>query len=157
MRSASTDVGSPYGEEKGEKGARKVELGRKGMPGRAGHQIQSRRIYERNRVLTPAVKPVHGPLKLAGNHIDKAILGLVERVPNAAFVVTRCSAKDVAHHLTLISRAIDMDLTRRPNLGSWLRRCLERPAALAARALREAADAEVPVEVTRQIARNNRL
>jgi glutathione S-transferase len=57
----------------------------------------------------------------------------------------------------VISRAIDMDLTGRPNLGSWLRRCLERPAALAARALREAADAEVPVEVTRQLARNNRL
>lgn len=57
----------------------------------------------------------------------------------------------------VISRAIDMDLAARPNLGSWLRRCLERPAALAARALRETADAEVPVEVTRQIARNNRL
>ena len=57
----------------------------------------------------------------------------------------------------VISRAIDMDLAARPHLASWLRRCLERPAALAARALREAADAEVPVEVTRQIARNNRL
>jgi glutathione S-transferase len=57
----------------------------------------------------------------------------------------------------VISRAIDMDLAGTPHLGDWLRRCLERPAALAARALREAADAEVPVEVTRQIARNNRL
>jgi glutathione S-transferase len=57
----------------------------------------------------------------------------------------------------VISRAIDMDLTARPHLGNWLHRCLERPAARAARALREAADAEVPVEVTRQIARTNRL
>ena len=57
----------------------------------------------------------------------------------------------------VISRIIDMDLTGRPNLGRWLRQCLERPAALAARRLREAADAEVPMEVTRHIARINRL
>jgi glutathione S-transferase len=57
----------------------------------------------------------------------------------------------------VISRAIEMDLSATPRLGAWLRRCLERPAALAARRLREDADAAVPVEVTRQIARNNRL
>jgi glutathione S-transferase len=57
----------------------------------------------------------------------------------------------------VISRAIDMDLTATPRLGDWLRRCLERPAAGAARALRADADAQVPVEVTRAIARNNRL
>jgi glutathione S-transferase len=57
----------------------------------------------------------------------------------------------------VISRALDMDLTATPRLGAWLRRCLERPAALAARRLRDAADAAVPVEVTRMIARNNRL
>jgi glutathione S-transferase len=57
----------------------------------------------------------------------------------------------------VISRAIDMDLASRPRLAAWLRRCLERPAARAARALRDAADAAVPVEVTRMIARNNRL
>jgi glutathione S-transferase len=55
------------------------------------------------------------------------------------------------------SRAIDMDMPETPRLGAWLRRCLERPAALAARRLRDAADAAVPVEVTRMIARNNRL
>ena len=57
----------------------------------------------------------------------------------------------------VISRAIDMDLAATPRLGDWLRRCLERPAAGAARALRADADAQVPVEVTRAIARNNRL
>jgi glutathione S-transferase len=57
----------------------------------------------------------------------------------------------------VISRAIDMDLAERPHLAKWLRRCLERPAARAALALRTEADARVPVEVTRAIARNNRL
>jgi glutathione S-transferase len=57
----------------------------------------------------------------------------------------------------VISRAIDMDLAATPRLGDWLSRCLERPAARAALALRTAADAAVPVEVTRAIARNNRL
>src|SRR3977135_4281399 len=57
----------------------------------------------------------------------------------------------------VISRAIDMDLSATPRLGDWLKRCLERPAARAARALRAAADAQVPVEVTRAIARHNRL
>jgi glutathione S-transferase len=57
----------------------------------------------------------------------------------------------------VISRAIDMDLSGTPHVGDWLKRCLERPAALAARKLRAEADAAVPVEVTRAIARNNRL
>jgi glutathione S-transferase len=57
----------------------------------------------------------------------------------------------------VISRAVDMDLAVTPRLGDWLKRCLERPAARDARALRAAADAQVPVEVTRAIARHNRL
>jgi len=57
----------------------------------------------------------------------------------------------------VISRAIDMDLAATPRLAAWLKRCLERPAARTARALRAKADAEVPVEVTRAIARHNRL
>ena len=57
----------------------------------------------------------------------------------------------------VISRAVDMDLSATPRVGEWLKRCLERPAARAARALRAQADAEVPVEVTRAIARHNRL
>ncbi len=57
----------------------------------------------------------------------------------------------------VISRALDMDLSATPHLGDWLKRCLERPAAREARALRAAADAQVPLEVTRAIARHNRL
>jgi glutathione S-transferase len=57
----------------------------------------------------------------------------------------------------VISRAIHMDLAATPHVGDWLRRCLGRPAARAAQALRAEADAQVPVEVTRAIARNNRL
>ena len=57
----------------------------------------------------------------------------------------------------VISRALDMDLSATPRLWDWLARCLERPAARAARALRAQADAAVPVEVTRAIARHNRL
>jgi glutathione S-transferase len=50
-----------------------------------------------------------------------------------------------------------MDLSATPRLAAWLKRCLERPAAREALALRAQADARVPVEVTRAIARNNRL
>jgi hypothetical protein len=50
-----------------------------------------------------------------------------------------------------------MDMPATPHLREWLGRCLERPAAAKARALRAAADAAVPVEVTRAIARHNRL
>lgn len=57
----------------------------------------------------------------------------------------------------VISRAIDMDLSAKPHLRDWLVRCLARPAARTALALRAEADAAVPVEVTRAIARNNRL
>jgi glutathione S-transferase len=57
----------------------------------------------------------------------------------------------------VISRAIDMDLSAVPNLKAWLTRCLERPAARRALALKNAADAATPIEVTRRIARTNRL
>ncbi len=57
----------------------------------------------------------------------------------------------------VISRAIDMDLSAAPNLKAWLVRCLERPAAREALALKSKADAETPAEVTRHIARINRL
>jgi glutathione S-transferase len=57
----------------------------------------------------------------------------------------------------VIGRAVDMDLAATPRLRDWLTRCLERPAARDARALRAEADAQVPVEVTRAIARHNRL
>ncbi len=57
----------------------------------------------------------------------------------------------------VISRAVDMDLSAWPHLRRWLLRCLERPAARAALALKTKADNETPVEVTRRIARINRL
>ena len=57
----------------------------------------------------------------------------------------------------VISRAIDMDLSAVPGLKAWLTRCLERPAARAALALKTKADNETPAEVTRRIARINRL
>ena len=46
---------------------------------------------------------------------------------------------------------------RWPHLKDWLTRCLDRPAALEALALKNKADAETPAEVTRRIARINRL
>ena len=52
----------------------------------------------------------------------------------------------------VISRGIDMDLSTWPNLENWLLRCLERPAARRALALKTRS-----VETTRRIARINRL
>ena len=57
----------------------------------------------------------------------------------------------------VISRAIDMDLSATPNLKAWLTRCLERPAGRKALALKIKADNETPAEVTRRIAKINRL
>jgi glutathione S-transferase len=57
----------------------------------------------------------------------------------------------------VVSRAIEMDLGTTPNLKAWLTRCLDRPAAREALALKNAADAATPADVTRRIARTNRL
>jgi glutathione S-transferase len=57
----------------------------------------------------------------------------------------------------VISRAVDMDLSHVPHLKVWLTRCLDRPAARAALALKTKADNETPPDVTRRIARINRL
>ncbi len=57
----------------------------------------------------------------------------------------------------VISRAIDMDLSAVPHLKAWLTRCLDRPAARAALELKTKADDATPPEVTRRIARINRL
>jgi glutathione S-transferase len=57
----------------------------------------------------------------------------------------------------VISRAIDMDLSAVPHLEAWLTRCLDRPAARTALELKTKADNETPPEVTRRIARINRL
>ena len=57
----------------------------------------------------------------------------------------------------VISRAVDMDLAAVPNLKAWLMRCLDRPAARKALALKTKADNETPADVTRRIAKLNRL
>ena len=57
----------------------------------------------------------------------------------------------------VISRAADMDLSAVPNLKAWLARCLERPAARKALALKTKADNETPPDVIRRIAKINRL
>ena len=57
----------------------------------------------------------------------------------------------------VISRAVDMDLSAVPHLKAWLTRCLGRPAARTALALKDKADAATPAEVTRRIAQINRL
>jgi glutathione S-transferase len=57
----------------------------------------------------------------------------------------------------VISRAVDMDLSALPNLKTWLDRCLDRPAAREALALKTQADNATPADVTRRIARINRL
>jgi glutathione S-transferase len=57
----------------------------------------------------------------------------------------------------VVSRAVDMDLTAVPNLKAWLVRCLDRPAARAALELKIKAENETPADVTRRIARTNRL
>ena len=57
----------------------------------------------------------------------------------------------------VISRAIEMDLSAVPRLADWLRRCLDRPAAREALALKAKSDADTSADVTRLIARRNRL
>jgi glutathione S-transferase len=57
----------------------------------------------------------------------------------------------------VVSRAVDMNMSSFANLESWLSRCLDRPAACQALALKSEADRQTPPEVTRRIARINRL
>jgi glutathione S-transferase len=59
--------------------------------------------------------------------------------------------------VAVISRAIDMDLSAVSNLKAWLTRCLQRPAARKALALKTKADNETPPDVIRRIAKINRL
>src|SRR5262249_27332671 len=91
-----------------------------------------------------ALKVLEAPFKV----LDRALAG---RPYLLEFTVADLNVAAV------ISRAIDMDLSATPRLAQWLKRCLERAPARTALALRAKADAEVPLEVTRTIARSNRL
>jgi glutathione S-transferase len=93
-----------------------------------------------------ALKVLEGPFKV----LDDALAG-------GAYLLGEDFTIADLNVAAVISRAIDMDLSATPRLASWLRRCLERPAARAACALRAKADAETPSEVVRAIARHNRL
>src|SRR5258708_8188944 len=93
-----------------------------------------------------ALKGLERPLKV----LDGALAGRSDLL-GEDFTVADLNVAAV------ISRAIDMDMSATPRVGEWLKRCLDRPAARAAQALRAQADAKTSVEVTRAIARHNRL
>ncbi|HEX4409209.1 MAG TPA: glutathione S-transferase family protein [Xanthobacteraceae bacterium] len=102
---------------------------------------------ERNVALREeAFKVIDAPFKVLDTAVSKTpyLLG-------ADFTVADLNVASV------ISRAVDMDLSPWPHLKSWLLRCLDRPAALRALALKTKSDAETSVEVTRRIAQINRL
>jgi len=89
--------------------------------------------------------------------IEKPFRVLDEALAGGGYLVgDRFTVADL-NVAAVISRAIDMDLRAVPDLKAWLSRCLERPAARAALALKTAADQATPAEVTRRIARINRL
>ena len=93
-----------------------------------------------------ALKVIAGPFKVLDNTLaDRPYL------LGREFTVADLNVAAV------ISRAIDMDLSATPRLQAWLARCLERPAAREALKLKAQGDAEVPLEVTREIAKRNRL
>jgi glutathione S-transferase len=96
--------------------------------------------------LAEALKVIAGPFKV----LDAA-LAQHRHLIGEDFTVADLNVAAV------ISRAIDMDLSTTPHLRDWLERCLERPAALAARRLRQQADDASPPDAIRLIARINRL
>jgi glutathione S-transferase len=100
---------------------------------------------------------------------DPDMLAAALKVIGPPFKVLDAALADCSHLLgdeftvadlnvaAVISRAIDMDLSATPHLDGWLKRCLERPAALEARHMREQSDAQSPPDAIRMIARINRL
>ena len=93
-----------------------------------------------------ALKVLQKPFKVLDAAVSKQ-----DYLLGSAFTVADLNVAAV------ISRAIDMDLAAFPNLKSWLTRCLDRPAAREALALKSKADSDTPAEMTRHIARINRL
>jgi len=96
--------------------------------------------------LAEALKVIERPFKV----LDEALAEQPYLV-GADFTVADLNVAAV------ISRAIEMDLSATPHLGAWLKRCLERPAALEARRLRQMSDDASPADSIRLIARINRL
>jgi glutathione S-transferase len=102
---------------------------------------------ERNAALRDeALKLLATPFEV----LDAAVAG------NAYVVGPEFTVADL-NVAAVISRAVDMDLAPWPHLQNWLMRCLGRPAARQALALKAKSDKQTPVEVTRHIARINRL
>jgi len=102
---------------------------------------------ERNNALREeALKVIAAPFKVLDAAVSKRpyLLG-------AQFTVADLNVAAV------MSRAADMDLSAWPHLETWLMRCLDRPAARAALALKNQSDAATPADVTRRIAQINRL
>jgi len=93
-----------------------------------------------------ALKVLAGPFKV----LDAAV------TPQPYLIGNDFTVADL-NVAAVISRAIDMDLSVVPNLKAWLTRCLERPAARKALALKAKADDATPAEMTRRIATINRL
>ena len=104
-------------------------------------------VAERNATkLAEALQVIAGPFKV----LDEAVSKQPYLLGNE-FTVADLNVAAV------ISRAIEMDLSATPHLRAWLQRCLDRPAARKALALKARSDAETSSEVTREIARRNRL
>lgn len=102
---------------------------------------------ERNpKALADTLKVMEQPLRvLEGSLADRPYL------LGAAFTIADLNVAAV------MSRAMPMDWAAAPRVGDWLARCHARPAAREAVAMREAADAATPEEVTRMIVARNRL
>ena len=96
--------------------------------------------------LAEALKVIAGPFKV----LDAALAGRLYLLGDD-FTVADLNVSAV------ISRAIDMEMPETPRVAAWLKRCLERPAARAARELRAKADAASSPDKIRLIARTNRL
>jgi glutathione S-transferase len=102
---------------------------------------------ERNGALREeALKVIAAPFKV----LDEAVAQQLYLL-GPAFTIADLNVAAV------ISRAVDMDLSAWPHLKAWLTRCLDRPAARAALALKSKSDSETSVDVTRRIAQINRL
>jgi len=96
--------------------------------------------------LAEALKVIERPFKV----LDDALAERTYLIGDA-FTVADLNVAAV------ISRVIDVDLSATPHLQAWLKRCLERPAALEARRLRQMSDNASPPDAIRLIARINRL